>query len=143
MNKDILLGIDIGTTAIRAFAFNTEGKIVGQSKIEINIYHPKPNWAEQNPEELYNATIKAINTLEKNVKKHVKAIGFCGQMHGLCCLDKNGKPLTNLIPWADVRAGEQAKKLEEILGAKEIYKRTGCPPLFVYVAPKILWIKEN
>ncbi|MEM3406914.1 MAG: xylulokinase [Nitrososphaerota archaeon] len=143
MNKDILLGIDIGTTAIRAFAFNTEGKIVGQSKIEINIYHPKPNWAEQDPEELYNATIKAINTLTRDVKKHVKAIGFCGQLHGLCCLDKNGKPLTNLIPWADVRAGEQAKKIEEILGAKEIYKRTGCPPLFVYVAPKILWIKEN
>lgn len=143
MNKDILLGIDIGTTAVRAFAFNNKGKIVKESKIEVSIEHPNPNWAEQDPEELYISTIKAIQNVTKYVGKYVKAIGFSGQMHGLCCLDKNGKPLTKLIPWIDVRAGEQAKKLEKMLGAEELYKRTGCPPLFVYAAPKILWIKEK
>ena len=143
MDKDILLGIDIGTTAVRAFAFNEEGAIVRESKIEVSVEHPKPSWAEQDPEELYTSTLKAVKAVTKYVGENVRAIGFSGQMHGLCCFDKNGRPLTKLIPWVDVRAGEQARKLEKMLGAEEIYRRTGCPPLFVYIAPKILWVKEN
>ncbi|MEM2073475.1 MAG: xylulokinase [Nitrososphaeria archaeon] len=143
MDRDLLLGIDIGTTAVRAFAFDETGKIVRESKIEVKVDHPMPSWAEQDPEEIYNSTIQAVQAVTKYVGKRVRAIGFSGQMHGLCCFDKYGKPLTKLIPWVDVRAGEQAKKLENMLGAEEIYKRTGCPPLFVYIAPKILWMKEN
>jgi len=143
LERDLLLGIDIGTTAVRAFAFDEHGRIVRDSKIEVSVDHPKPSWAEQDPEELYSSTVKAVRAVAKDVGDRVKAVGFSGQMHGLCCFDKNGKPLTKLIPWVDVRAGEQARKLEMMLGAEELYRRTGCPPLFVYIAPKILWVKEN
>jgi len=143
LNKDILLGVDIGTTAVRALAFNARGRVVKEAKIEVGVEHPKPSWAEQNPDELYLSTVKAVQAVAKHVGGRVKAVGFSGQMHGLCCVDKDGKPLTKLIPWVDVRAGEQAEELERLLGAKELYRRTGCPPLFVYIAPKILWVKEN
>ncbi len=143
MNKDVLLGIDIGTTAVRAFAFNYQGKIVKESKIEVRVEHPKPSWAEQDPDELYDSTCKAIIDVAKAVGDRVKAIGFTGQMHGLCIVDKKGRPLTRLIPWVDVRAAEQVNKLEEKMGAEELYRRTGCPPLFIYLAPKILWMREN
>jgi gluconokinase len=143
MNKDILLGIDIGTTAVRAFAFNYQGKIIKDSKIEVKVEHPQPSWAEQDPDELYTSTVKAVQEVASVVGEGVRAIGFSGQMHGLCMVDKDGKPLTKLIPWVDVRAAEQVKKLEEKVHADELYERTGCPPLFIYVAPKILWIKEN
>jgi gluconokinase len=143
MSRDVLLGVDIGTTIVRAFAFTYDGKIVADSKKEVKIEHPKPSWAEEEPDELFNSTIKVIREVTKIVGKRIKAIGFSGQMHGLCCVDKDGKPLTRLIPWVDVRASEQVKVLEEKIGAKELYKRTGCPPLFIYVAPKVLWVKEN
>jgi len=143
MNKDILLGVDIGTTVVRAFGFAYDGKVVADSRREVGIVHPRPSWAEEEPNELFNSTVEVVREVARVVGKRVKAIGFSGQMHGLCCVDKDGKPLTRLIPWADVRASEQVKKLEEKIGTNELYRRTGCPPLFVYVAPKILWVKEN
>ncbi len=141
--KDILLGVDIGTTAVRAFAFDYDGGIVKDSKMEVKMNHPRSGWAEESPEELYTSTLKALKNITKGLGNRIRAIGFTGQMHGLCCLDREGKPLTNLIPWADVRAGEQAQKLGAKIGSHELYEKTGCPPLFIYVAPKILWVKEN
>ncbi|MEM3404157.1 MAG: xylulokinase [Nitrososphaeria archaeon] len=143
MDKDVILGVDIGTTAVKALAFDVKGRVVKEDKIEVGVEHPKPSWAEQDAEELYLSTVKATQSVAKHVGRHIKAVGFSGQMHGLCCVDKDGKPLTKLIPWVDVRAGGQAEELEKLLGAKELYRRTGCPPLFVYTAPKILWVKEN
>ncbi|MGQ9782187.1 MAG: gluconokinase [Nitrososphaeria archaeon] len=143
LNKDILLGVDIGTTAVRAFTFDTRGNMVKQSKIEVGVEYPRPSWAEQDPDGIYSSTVKAVRAVAKHVRGCVKAIGFSGQMHGLCCVDEDGEPLTKLIPWVDVRAGEQAEELEKLLGAKELYRRTGCPPLLVYIAPKILWAKKN
>ena len=121
MVKDILLGVDIGTTAVRAFAFDYDGRIVKDSKMEVRIDHPRPGWAEESPDELYASTVKAIKNITKGLGNKVRAIGFTGQMHGLCCLDGEGKPLTNLIPWADVRAGEQAQKLGSKIGSYELY----------------------
>jgi len=143
MTRDLLLGVDIGTTAVRALAFTYDGTVVKDTKIEVGVEHPRPSWAEQDPDEIYMSTTKAIQETTAGLGARVKAIGFSGQMHGLLCVDKKGEPLTKLIPWVDVRAAQQAKKLESRLGAEELYRRTGCPPLFIYVAPKILWVKEN
>ncbi|MGQ9781168.1 MAG: xylulokinase [Nitrososphaeria archaeon] len=143
MSRDILLGVDIGTTAVRALAFTYDGTVVKDSKTEVKVWHPRPSWAEQDPDEIHISTIKAIQETSRGLGDRIKAIGFSGQMHGLLCVDKNGVPLTKLIPWVDVRAAEQVKKLESMIGAEELYRRTGCPPLFIYVAPKILWVKEN
>jgi len=143
MSRDILLGVDVGTSIVRACAFTYDGKIVADSKREITILQPKPGWVEERPAELYRSTVEVVREVAKVVGRRVKAIGFSGQMHGLCCLNKDGEPLTNLIPWPDVRASEQVTKLEDKIGAKDLYRRTGCPPLFIYMAPKILWIKEN
>ena len=143
MSGDLLLGVDIGTTAVRAFAFTYNGRVVAGSKKEVRIEYPRPGWAEEDLDEIYLSTVEAVKEVAKSVDGKVKAIGFSGQMHGLSCVDRDGKPLTRLIPWIDVRASEQVKELTAKIDGKELYRRTGCPPLFVYVAPKVLWAKKN
>ena len=58
MTKNYLLGIDIGTTGTRSLVINEDGSIIGSAVKEYPLYTPKPGWAEQEPEDWYDATYK-------------------------------------------------------------------------------------
>lgn len=58
MNKEIVIGLDIGTTSVKAIAFQKHGQVIGEHEIEYPLYTPHPSWAEQDPIEIERATIK-------------------------------------------------------------------------------------
>ncbi|WP_174729144.1 gluconokinase [Mesobacillus harenae] len=144
MNKSIVIGLDIGTTSVKAIAFNTRGNVVGEKEVEYPLYTPHPNWAEQDPLEIENATINAIHQL---VKSHnldpasLLAIGLSSAMHSLICMDKNGEPLSPSITWADGRASNQAALLREHGGL--LYQATGTPIHPMSPLVKLIWMKEH
>ncbi len=142
----LFLGVDLGTSNVHSLLFNENGDVIAQSLQELKIYQPKPEIAEENPEEIWRATLESVRGCVKKSKvpaEDIATISFSAQMHGVCMVRRDGSLLTDIITWLDRRAAHQSERLCDIINPYEIYSRTGCPPLFLYPLVKILWMKEN
>jgi xylulokinase len=142
----ILLGIDIGTTALKCAVFDIKGNILASSTQEYPLLTPRVNYVEV-PVETYWAALKnGLLDLKKNCDFSGKeiALSFSAQGETLICVDKDGIPLRNAIVWQDTRANEEAQALKKQFGDETCFKVTGqvsfepCWP-----ASKILWIKNH
>ena len=141
-----LLGIDVGTTGVKALLIDEEGGIVAQGSEEYPLLTPKIGWAEQNPFDWEKATLEAIREVLKISKinaAEIKGIGLSGQMHGAVFLDKKGKVLRPAILWCDQRTGEECREINEIVGEKKVLELTSNPVLTGFTAPKILWVRKH
>jgi xylulokinase len=86
------LGIDVGTSSLKALLSDDKGNIIDSESCEYPLLLPKENWAEQNPDDWFNAQVKVIKALGKRHDlTKINGVSFCGQMHGLVLLDKNDK----------------------------------------------------
>ncbi len=145
-----LLGIDLGTTGVKAALFSAEdGHVLASAFIEYPLMHPQPGWAEQDPADWWNATITAIRTCLVGGVRHniqpqdVKGIGLSGQMHGVVLLDKDYQVLRPCIIWADQRSDAQCRWMTEQVGAARLIELVSNPALTGFSAPKLLWIRDN
>lgn len=141
-----LLGIDVGTSGSKTVLIGADGVVKATVTHEYPLSHPKPLWAEQDPEQWWEATIKSIRDVMTKASigpDEIAGLGLTGQMHGLVMLDREGKVLRPAILWNDQRTGPQCAAITEKVGAGEILKLTGNPVLPGFTAPKILWVKEN
>jgi gluconokinase len=144
MKKSIVIGLDIGTTSVKAVAFDRFGHVIGEKEVEYPLATPFPGWAEQDPAEIESATIMAIRFLlsfEAVSDGHILAVGISSAMHSLICIDEEGRPLTASITWADRRAAEQAENLKLI--GENIYRATGTPLHPMSPLAKLIWMKET
>lgn len=138
------IGIDIGTSAIKAILGDGLSAIIDTHTVPLSISRPQPLWSEQNPEEWVSATYTAIDELAKrnpDAVAKVKAIGLAGQMHGAVTLDKDGQPVRPAILWNDGRCEKQCRDLEAAVALAR--KITGNIAMPGFTAPKILWLREN
>ena len=120
-----LLGIDLGTTGVKAALFAADdGRVLSSAFIDYPLLHPHPGWAEQDPATWWNATITAIRTclvggVRQNVTpENVRGIGLSGQMHGVVLLDEQQQVLRPCIIWADQRSEAQCRWITERLGRR-------------------------
>ncbi|MBR6196030.1 MAG: carbohydrate kinase [Bacteroidaceae bacterium] len=142
-----LLGYDIGTSSVKAAIVNSEtGECVVSAQYpdaEAPISAPQPGWAEQEPEmwwdELVNATKRVA---AKADLKQVGAIGISYQMHGLVCVDKEGKAIRPSIIWCDGRAVPYGNKAFEAIGGDKCLSHLLNSP-GNFTAAKLAWVKEN
>jgi xylulokinase len=142
-----LLGIDVGTTGTRALLVNeSDGAVAASATSEYPLYTPKPQWAEQDPEDWWRGTTQAVRqALQKAGAsgKDVRAIGLSGQMHGVVLLDATGQVLRRSIIWADQRSQAQCDWITQRVGAERLIRLTCNPALTGFSAPKLLWIRDN
>ena len=141
-----LIGIDVGTTGAKALLIDEKGKIIAKDSQEYPLLTPKIGWAEQNPEDWWKATRRAIGEVLKSSgvdATDVKGIGLSGQMHGAVFLDKKGKVLRPAILWCDQRTQEECRKINEIVGEQKVLELTSNPVLTGFTAPKILWVRKH
>ncbi|MFT8729412.1 MAG: xylulokinase [Oenococcus oeni] len=142
----VVLGVDLGTSAVKVSAVNKAGKIVAQESFDYPLVpQSKPGYAEQNPEDWVIATTVSIVRLILNDginASQIEGISFSGQMHGLVLLDENYKVLRPAILWNDTRTSDQVLEINRKLGAKFV-EITGNKALEGFTLPKILWVKEN
>ncbi len=145
-----LLGIDLGTTGVKAALFATDdGHVLSSAFVDYPLYHPHPGWAEQNPADWWQATIDAIRvclaeSLQYGVQPaDVKGVGLSGQMHGVVLLDEQGQVLRPCIIWADQRSDAECRWITERVGAVRLIELVSNPALTGFTAPKLLWIRNN
>jgi xylulokinase len=139
------LGIDAGTSGIKAIVLDDAGKTHGTGYRECNLITTRPGWVEEDPQEwwtaCYGAVAEAVSRSGRG--KDILSIGFSGQMQGSTLLGADGEPVDNCIIWMDQRAAAQADMLNGRMNAAEMLDETANFCLPSYWAPKLLWLKEN
>lgn len=146
MGKKYLIGIDVGTSAVKTILFDIEGAIIASSSKEYPLYQPKNGWAEQEPEDWINAafaTVKKVVSGSGVPAEKIAGIGLTGQMHGLVMLDGEGKPLRRSIIWCDQRTAKECEEITERVGRDKLVAITANPALTSFTASKILWVRNN
>ncbi|MBC7236708.1 MAG: xylulokinase [Chloroflexi bacterium] len=141
-----LLGIDVGTTGTKALLINEAGGVVANATYEYPMYTPRPQWAEQDPEDWWQACIKAIRRVLRDADiraDEIHGIGLTGQMHGMVMLDAQGKVLRPCIMWNDQRSWAQCEWIMNTIGRERFLELTLNPALPGFTAPKIIWTREN
>ena len=142
--KEFVIGLDIGTSSIKAVAMSISGKHEASAEIPLEIDTPKPNWREQHPETWWEASKLCLAKIANLIGgSNVKAIGLTGQMHSPAILDKNFTVIRPSILWNDGRTTSECNSLYQELGKSYIKNSLGNPVLEGFTAPKILWIKKN
>lgn len=143
---EYFLGIDVGTTGCKVVLIDAEGELRGKSVAEYPLYTPRPNWAEQNPEDWWQGTLQALKKVFEVSgvnPKDVAGIGLTGQMHGSVFLDAKGEVLRPAILWCDQRTARECQEITERVGLERIMAINCNPVLPGFTAPKILWVKNN
>jgi xylulokinase len=145
-----LLGLDLGTTGIKAALFAAEdGHVLASAFVEYPLMHPQPGWAEQNPADWWQATLAAIQVClrqgaERGVQpEDVRGVGLSGQMHGVVLLDGDSRVLRPCIIWADQRSDEQCRWITERVGLARLIELVSNPALPGFSAPKVLWVRDH
>ena len=140
---EYMLGVDIGTSSCKVIALSQDGNVIGSSSKRYTINFPKTGWAEQNPQDWYEAFKYAVNCIfdKTNLqKKDMVSIGIDGMMNSPVFLDKKGKVLRPTIIWMDQRSTEQTKWLKKNLKNNLVING---PISSQALLSKILWVKEN
>lgn len=144
--EDLLLGIDIGTSACKIAIFNRQGEVIAQSNQTYSLYYPNPGWVEQNPDEWWNSIclgIKDCFIKSKIAPSQIVGIGIDGQSWSSIPVDGEGNCLHNTPIWMDTRAKDIAERVTKEVGADRIFQIAGNSFNPSYTAPKILWFKES
>ncbi|WP_134089212.1 gluconokinase [Olivibacter sp. XZL3] len=145
---DYVIAVDIGTTSTKALAFGLRGQVLAEHRISYSIISPLPAYSEQDPEVLFDAVVNAIREVSQmmdksSIKGSVLGVSFSSAMHGLLAVDKEGKPLSNCIIWADTRSERFATQLKGTALGHDIYLKTGTPIHPMSPLCKLGWMKEN
>jgi xylulokinase len=136
-----LVGLDVGTTGVKALAITPDGDVVATSERSYPLSTPHPGWAEQDPEDWWRAAESAIG--EVSAGREIAGIGLSGQMHGLVALDAEERVIRPAILWNDQRTGAECVSIEERLGLERLIQLTGNRALPGFTAPKLLWLREH
>lgn len=139
------LGIDIGTSGVKAIILSETGEIAGTGFNENPLYTPKPGWAEQDAEELWQSCSTAVQQAVKSsrVGNQIEGIGFSGQMQGCVFLDNQMQPLCNSIIWLDQRATAEVEEIDALLADDMAFTITANHCINSFWAPKIIWLRKN
>jgi xylulokinase len=142
-----VMGIDVGTTGTRAVIVRPDGHVMGAATgAHQPMRMPKPGWAEQDPEDWWQATLDAIRGALEQAKlkgAEIAALGFSGQMHGVVLLDKSLAVLRPSLIWCDQRSQAQCDWITQRVGAERLIKLVSNPALTGFSAPKLLWVRDN
>ena len=122
------MGLDLGTSAIKCILVDENGYVIGSHSVEYPLYQPQPGWAQQQPEDWWNATVAGIRGLLASsgvTGADIAGIGFSGQMHGSVFLDEAQQVIRPALLWCDQRTAEQCAYIEATVGEAELGRLTG------------------
>jgi xylulokinase len=134
-----LVGLDVGTTGVKAIAITPEGDVIASAEEGYDLSAPQPGWSEQDPEDWWHASVLALSRLGVEATP----VGLSGQMHGLVCLDERDEVLRPAILWNDQRTAAECAEIEALVGLERLIELTGNRALTGFTAPKLLWLRRH
>ena len=144
---ECIITIELGTNAVRIFAFNLKGDVIGSTKGSYPTFHSEPDYSEQDPEQIFITMLYVLkNFITEKIhpqKYQVQSICFVASMHSVMAIDSHGAPLGNLITWADNRGKKEAQELKSSPLGKKLYEATGTPIHPMSPLVKIAWFRKN
>lgn len=144
MTVQYVLGIDVGTTALKAVALERDRGIVAQAERPHELLSPHPGWAEENPAHWWTTTIEAIRELLTAVPAgEVAAIGVSGMVPAMVLLDIAGQPLRPSIQQNDARSITEVKELQTAIDVGEFFTITGGVPNQQNIDPRWRWLVRH
>jgi xylulokinase len=144
MLETFSLGLDLGTSALKAVLLDARGVVVGQAESSVPISRPQPDWSEQDPQQWWAAAGRAMDDLRAQcpqVWPHVVCIGLAGQMHGAVTLDRHDRPIRPAILHNDGRAASESRLIAAAVPT--VAQITGSRPMAGFTAPKLLWMSRH
>ncbi len=140
------LGLDLGTSSVKALLLAEDGEIVAQSQENYEFDVPQAGWAEHSADFWWEASsrvIRAVSSSQAANSFQIKALSFSGQMHGLVSVDKEGRAIRPAIIWCDQRSHKELAYLKERFTLQEWQEMTGNPVATGFLLPSLLWLREN
>src|SRR5438046_1034833 len=137
----MFLGIDLGTSSLKALVLDVDGAIVGCAAASYSMSAPQPGWSESDPQDCWQAAGIAARQAACDHAAEIAAIGLSGQMHGVVLSDDMGQPLRPAILWPDVRTRRQLDAYREL--GQDMRRKLANPPATGMAGPTLLWLRDH
>lgn len=138
-----ILGIDLGTGSTKAVAIDFNGQPLNVSQHYYPVKNPQPGRVEQDPKLILEAFYSCVTDTVTKLGAGPQAISFSSAMHSLIPVDNEGKPLADMITWADARSEAYAEKLRFSADGPNIYRTSGTPVYAMSPLTKLMWMQDN
>jgi glycerol kinase len=140
----LLLGIDEGTSAVKAILFDADLRPLREARREKPLHHPQPGWVEQDPEDVVRAVAEAVAEVLQEASGDVVACGLDHQGESVLAWDaESGRALTPVVTWQDKRSQEVLDRVEQEGRGDEIQELSGLPLDPYFSAGKLAWLLEH
>jgi xylulokinase len=143
----LLLGLDVGTTSVKAGLFDIAGRQVAAAEREYRLTHPAPDHVEIDPEMWWTAAAAAVRETVATPgvdPSRIAAMAVSSQGETVAAVDADGRALGPALVWLDNRAVAEARELEDRFGNEAVYERTGVPDVNpTWTAAKLLWLRRH
>ncbi len=145
MAEQLFLGLDIGTSGVKAVLVAANGEVRASSTTPISMQTPKPGWAEQDPESWWQAALASIRSVRATLlATDIVSVGISGQMHSSVFLDAQGAVIRPALLWCDGRTTEECAEITERVGGESRLRDLASnPALEGFTLPKVLWLRKH
>lgn len=146
MSASVVLGLDVGTSAVKALLVSADGGgVVARASSPLSLATPEPGWAEQDPDAWWEACTTSIReALARCPGVYVAGIGISGQMHSSVLLDRAGKVIRPALLWCDGRTTAECREITRRVGGEEHLREWACnAALEGFTLPKLLWLRNH
>lgn len=145
-DKDLLLGVDLGTGSMKGVAVTAAGELVAESRAEYPMHHPQPGWNENDARDWVSALERVVREITAAVTVsggRIRALGIVAQRDPLVMLDGAGQPTAPVISWTDRRTEAQLTRLVDHVGQRRLIEITGGRPVVGGGLVNLMWAREH
>lgn len=145
MTGALLLGLDLGTSGVKAILVNEQGEVERSATTPLDLSTPRPGWAEQDPDAWWAAAVESIGAvLVDGAAARVAGVGISGQMHSSVFLNGAGEVIRPALLWCDGRTTEECREITVRVGGEErLRDQASNPALEGFTLPKVLWLRNH
>jgi xylulokinase len=138
----LLIGLDIGTSTVKAILSTPDGRIISRASVEYPTYFPKPGWAEQDPQDWWKGVVDSVRRLDAASYGQVAGIGVSGQGCAVTLIDRYGQVVRPAIIWMDSRSEPQCQRLRDCC-LEDVLAQNGKMPAPYNADPVLMWLQDN
>jgi xylulokinase len=143
--ESLLLGLDVGTSGVKAILVAEGGEVVATATTPLHLSTPRPGWAEQDPADWWAAALVSMHAVRRaRPCATVAAVGISGQMHSSVFLDRAGEVIRPALLWCDGRTTAECGEITARVGGETRLRDLACnAALEGFTLPKVLWLRRH